>query len=101
MSDSAEEQVECVGSLLVHSSDLQELSSSSSPKTECVGSMLVQSSDMQELSDSSPNPHFPDMHLPAINLQKRVTVGTLLVQQDDLETHHNKKQDEPDHSSSA
>ena len=74
-----EDQVECVGSLLVHSSDLQELSEEAAlgnkgdAKTtiECVGSLVVPSHDVEELSEAKS---------PQVNLQKRVTaVGTLLV----------------------
>lgn len=57
---------ECVGSLLVHSKDVQELSSvpppSSTSKDECVGSLLVHAKDVQELSD-----------VPTSNLVRRVT----------------------------
>ena len=48
-----DDKVECVGSLLVHSTDVQELSqmkeASMKDKVECVGSLLVHSTDMQEL----------------------------------------------------
>ena len=55
---------ECVGTLLVHQSDLQELSEckTSGTRDECVGSLLVHQSDMQELSDAPPS-----------NLARRVT----------------------------
>jgi hypothetical protein len=72
--------MECVGTLLVPSSDLKELSQANSQEqVECVGSLLVHTSDVQELTDLAPG-------LPEVNLQKRVTVGTLLVTQSDLES---------------
>jgi len=78
-----EDQVECVGSLLVHSSDVQELTDEAAlgnkgnakNTVECVGSLVVPSHDVEELSD---------VKLPEVNLKKRVTaVGTLLVPTDD------------------
>lgn len=52
---------ECVGSLLIHQSDMKELSSSSSSSSnnnvECVGSLVVPSKDMQELTESSDHQH--------------------------------------------
>ena len=88
-----DEKKECVGSLLVPSSDVQELSevttaaSSSSKTTECVGSMLVDSQDLKELSEA------PAPHLPSGLLQKRDTaVGTLLIHKEDLETHNDSSQ---------
>ena len=57
---------------------------SGSEAVECVGSLLVHTSDMQELSDH--NAVQAEL-LPAVNLQKRVTaVGTLLVNQNDLDS---------------
>jgi len=47
-----------------------------------VGSMLVDSQDLKELSEA------PQPHLPSGLLQKRDTaVGTLLIHKEDLETH--------------
>jgi len=78
MKDAGEK--ECVGSLLVASSDVQELSDVAPPNAECVGSMLVDSKDLVELSDA-PKPELP-------GLQKRATaVGTLFVDREDLATH--------------
>ena len=77
---------ECVGTMLFHSSDLQELSESySGTKDECVGTLLVHQSDVQGLS-SSPPAAFPEVHMPQVNLRKRVTAGTLLVYPADLKT---------------
>jgi len=97
-----EQTSECVGSLLVHSSDLQELSEVAAPSfgktTECVGTMLIDTKDVQELSDAPVT--MPDV-LPT--LQKRATVGTLFVSREDVASHapptndeaaSNKKQDE-------
>ena len=57
---------ECVGTLIVHKEDVQELSSVPLPeqcsKDECVGTLLVHQSDVQELSEA-----------PASNLVRRVT----------------------------
>jgi len=83
-SDKQEQATECVGSLLVHTSDLQELSEVAAPsimmlqtrKTECVGTMLVDTEDLRELSAVA-----------APTLQKRATVGTLLVAPEDVATH--------------
>jgi hypothetical protein len=75
------DKVECVGTLLVHSSDLQGLSGETrrNEEVECVGSLLVHSSDVKELSsDRTP------VVLPQVNLRSRVTVGTLLVASNDL-----------------
>lgn len=77
-----EEQVECVGSLLVHSSDVKELADAPlgnhgdvKNTIECVGSLLVESKEVEELSDAQS---------PQVNLKKRATaVGTLLVSVDD------------------
>ena len=84
MSTPADHQVECVGSLLVPSRDVQELSLENRTTSECVGSLLVDSKDIQELGSS------PMMasSFTQVNLQKRVTVGTLLVPPDDLKTTH-------------
>lgn len=49
-------------------------------KVECVGTLLVHSSDVQELSDA------PAPHLPEVNLQKRVTAGTLLLPPEDMDS---------------
>jgi hypothetical protein len=77
------DQVECVGSLLVHSSDVQELTDEAAlgnkgdakNTIECVGSLVVPSQEVEELND---------VKLPEVNLKKRVTaVGTLLVPSDD------------------
>ena len=85
-----DEKKECVGSLLVASSDVQELSevaAASKITTECVGSMLVDSQDLKELSEA------PAPHLPSGLLQKRDTaVGTLLIHKEDLETHNDSSQ---------
>ena len=80
-------------------------------RVECVGSLLVSSQDMQELSDA-PTPSFSDVHiptpssLPEVYLKKRVTAGTLLVSSADLnspERHQEeavpKQQDGPDTAS--
>jgi hypothetical protein len=67
--------VECVGSLLVPTSDVQELSerqaAQAKSSSECVGSVIVSSSDMRGVS----------------NLTRRSTtaVGTLLVEEKDLQ----------------
>lgn len=79
----SEDKVECVGSLLVHTSDVQELSDEAplgnkgdaKNTIECVGSLVVPSQEVEELSGAK---------LPEVNLQKRVTaVGTLLIPNDD------------------
>jgi hypothetical protein len=59
------------------------MSSPQKDKVECVGTLLVSSHDMQELSDA-PTPSFADVHVPRpsfpeVYLKKRVTAGTLLV----------------------
>jgi hypothetical protein len=79
MSNTNSDRTECVGTLLVHSSDLQELSEAikNDDPVECVGSLLVHSSNIQELSEGA-------SMLPAVNLRQRVTAGTLLVKSDDL-----------------
>ena len=60
---SSNDKNECVGSLLVHQTDVQELSEAPPARdSECVGSLLVHQSDMQELSESPPS-----------NLARRVT----------------------------
>jgi hypothetical protein len=47
-----DDKEELVGSLLVHSSDLKELSTKTEcPKDECVGTLLVHQCDVQELSN--------------------------------------------------
>ena len=71
---------ECVGSLLVHQSDMKELSAASNhdPAVECVGSLLVPTNYVKELSDpASPS-------LPSVNLKQRISVGTLLVTPEDV-----------------
>ncbi|KAG7354056.1 hypothetical protein IV203_003412 [Nitzschia inconspicua] len=71
---------ECVGTLLVPSSNLKELSAATNNDVvECVGSLLVHTSDVQELSSMS-----VASTLPTVNLRQRVTAGTLLVKSDDL-----------------
>jgi len=61
-SNSTTKRDECVGTLLVHQSDMQELSKASpSPtQTECVGSLLVASNDMKELSEAPASPASPE-----------------------------------------
>mmetsp|Transcript_6167 Transcript_6167/g.11253 ORF Transcript_6167/g.11253 Transcript_6167/m.11253 type:complete len:87 (+) Transcript_6167:1378-1638(+) len=79
-----EEQVECVGSLLVHSTDVKELSDAplgnhgdAKNTIECVGTLVVNSNEVEELSE-------PTQSSPSVNLKKRATaVGTLLVSVDD------------------
>lgn len=72
MTDTMKSRDECVGTLLVHQSDLKELSNASPKKTdECVGTLLVHSSDVQELSSDRPN-------------ERDECVGTLLVHQSDM-----------------
>lgn len=74
---------ECVGTLLVPSSNLQELSSNFphpvtfSSSVEGVGTIIVPCNDLQEFKDESKQ---------TISLKKRVTVGSLLVPSTDL--HH-------------
>jgi hypothetical protein len=50
-----DERVECVGSLLVHTSDVKELSygNNKPDKDEMVGSLLVLSRDVQELTGTA------------------------------------------------
>jgi hypothetical protein len=80
---------EAVGTLLVHQSDMKELSQASPREAdEAVGTLLVHQSDMKELS-SAEKPHLPE-----VNLTKRVTVGTLLVTPQDLESTPEEKQQE-------
>jgi hypothetical protein len=52
-----------------------------SDNKECVGTLLVNTKDVQELSDA-PALHFPEV----VNLKKRMT-GTLMVNAEDLATH--------------
>lgn len=52
-----------------------------SHRHESVGSLLLPSTDLQELSSSPKSPGL-------VNLKKRVTVGSLLVQSSDLNTRH-------------
>ena len=75
-----QQPTECVGSLLVHQSDMKELSAATNQdQIECVGSLLVSSSDVQHLSEqSSPS------SLPAVHLKQRISVGTLLVTPEDV-----------------
>ena len=74
------DRIECVGTLLVHSKDVQELSVPvPATRDECVGSLLVHQSDVQEVS-AAEDPGF------AVNLQKRVSAGTLLVPSSDLQS---------------
>jgi hypothetical protein len=68
-------------------------------KVECVGSLLVSTHDVQDLSDA------PEVHIPSFpegNLKRRVTAGTLLVSSTDLKTpageESDPKQDGPDTS---
>jgi hypothetical protein len=50
---------------------------------ECVGTLLIPSTDLQELSHtSSPKSFAPGL----VNIKKRVTVGSLMVQSSDLNT---------------
>lgn len=72
-----QETVECVGSLLIHSTDVQELTDKAvpveipdgmTPSGEMVGSLLVQPSDVQELSEKAAK--LPEG---TSNLVKRVT----------------------------
>ena len=54
MTEEADKKVECVGSLLVHQSDMKELAEASDKKAgECVGSLLVHAEDVQELSSTA------------------------------------------------
>lgn len=56
MEKPTQEKVECVGSLLVHTNDLEELSAATpttKEKVECVGSLLVHTSDLEELSEAT------------------------------------------------
>mmetsp|Transcript_12004 Transcript_12004/g.19918 ORF Transcript_12004/g.19918 Transcript_12004/m.19918 type:complete len:93 (+) Transcript_12004:157-435(+) len=53
---------ECVGTLLVHANDVQELSTVPTSRDECVGTLLVHQADVQELSS-----------VPVSNLTRRVT----------------------------
>ena len=46
---------ECVGTLLVHPQDVQELSSVKVAKRPTVGTLLVPSQDLQELTESPPS----------------------------------------------
>jgi hypothetical protein len=74
---------------------------------ECVGTLLVSSHDVQELSDV-PTPsllseaHIPTPSFPDVYLKKRVSAGTLLVSPKDLKSPEEKpvpKQDDGDTSS--
>lgn len=90
------DRVECVGSLLVHTSDMKEFGEMThtdmphidmpnvnvSHDVECVGSLLVATNDVKELADVK----MPTVSSP--NIQRRVTVGTLLVPTEDLNMHH-------------
>jgi hypothetical protein len=80
----SKDPTECIGTLLVHSSDVKELSGIGMTKNhdevECVGSLLVHSSDVKELSEKASESFF----VPTVNLRQRVTAGTLLVKPDDL-----------------
>lgn len=71
------DEVECVGSLLIPTKEVQELSTSvPATENECVGSLLVHSKDVQEVSTGSPILTKSTL----LNLKKRHTVGTLLVE---------------------
>ena len=87
------DRVECVGSLLVHTSDMKEFGELThtdvphimpnvnvSHDVECVGSLLVATNDVKELSDVKAPTASP-------TIKRRVTVGTLLVNTDDLDMH--------------
>ena len=81
-------KTECVGSLLVHSSDLQELSTyKTEPEKDpnvCVGSLIMHVHDVQELdTDHIP---FPQPSTPVEDLKKRTAVGSLLLPPVDLKT---------------
>lgn len=75
---STQDTIESVGTLLVHSKDMQELSSITPFSDECVGSLLVHQADVQELGE------MPTPEVPEVNLKKRVSAGTLLVPTSDL-----------------
>ena len=69
---------ECVGTLLVHQSDMKELSAATNNKNEApkeaVGSLTVSQSEMQELSESTKEA-----------TANKEAVGTLLVSSGDME----------------
>ena len=68
-STNQDDPVECVGSLLVHTSDVQELSESPpEPKDEMVGSLLVSQKDVQELTTEA-----DATATKTVNLAKRLT----------------------------
>ena len=70
------DEVECVGSLLIPTKDVQELSTSATEAdNECVGSLLVHSKDAQVVSTGSPIVTKSALS----HLKTRHTVGTLLV----------------------
>ena len=93
---------ECVGSLLVNTNDMKELSEvdatinnnqmtmmhMSAPNlshdVECVGSLVLPTHDIKELSSSGPLT--PTDGGGSTTLKRRVTVGTLLVSTDDLQS---------------
>lgn len=56
--------------------------------SECVGTLLVPSSNLQELSETSTTTDSASGS--GSNLQRRVTAGTLLVPSSDLQSTHNK-----------
>ena len=93
---------ECVGSLLVNTSDMKELSEVDPPMNnnqmmmhmsapnlshdvECVGSLVLPTHDIKELSDAGPLTPTGGTTSTS-NLKRRVTVGTLLVSTDDLQS---------------
>ena len=96
---------ECVGSLLVPTSDMKELSEVDPPiainnnqmtmmhmsapnlshDVECVGSLVLPTHDIKELSDAGPLTPTGGTTSTS-NLKRRVTVGTLLVSTDDLQS---------------
>ena len=81
------DKLECVGSLIVHSQDVRELSgmpttyTTSSEPNVCVGSVLLPSHDVQELDSV----HMPTTMAAAVSpdvtkdLKKRPTAGTILL----------------------
>uniref|UniRef100_A0A7R9W6Y9 Uncharacterized protein n=1 Tax=Pseudictyota dubia TaxID=2749911 RepID=A0A7R9W6Y9_9STRA len=70
------ENLECVGSLVVNSSDVRELTHSEN--LECVGSLVVPSSDLKELQTRATKALKDE-------LKKDECIGTLLVHKSDLQ----------------
>ena len=67
-------------------------------RVECVGSLLVHASDLQELSVATKTAASP---IQTVNLKKRTTAGTLLINSEDLATPKSNKGPDAAHDTDA